>query len=351
MRVTVLTGGSTHERDVALAGAAQVVAALRATGHTVQVFDTARGPVDRAAEADALPATVGRTPPEADHLAALAAQERTVRFADHDAIREADVVFLVLHGPEGEGGAVQAQLDAVGVPYTGSDPEGSRLAMDKDEAKHRMRAAGIPTPEWIMWPDAPDATFTAAAVDLLGLPLIVKPSKAGSTVGLSVVHHHDDLADAVARARAVDDAVLLERFLPGRELTVGVLDDAALGVGEIVPRHEVFDYECKYTPELTDEIFPADVPAATADHLRALALATHRALGLRDFSRVDFRLDDGGAPQCLEVNTLPGLTAASLLPQSAAVAGIAFPELCGRLVQLALRRREHRNKVRESGEL
>ena len=344
--VTVLSGGSSHERDVALAGAAQVVAALRTSGYqNVRLFDTAVGVLGPEGEAALLRGGVGREPPTPELLASLAEQERAQRFHEHEAIVRADVVFLVLHGPDGEGGSVQTLLDHAGIPYTGSGPLGSMLAMDKDIAKRLMRDAAIPTPDWTMWP------ADSADVEQFGLPVIVKPSKAGSTVGLTLVKRADDIPAAVDRALAIDNEVLLERFMPGRELTVGVLDGEALAVGEILPSHELFDYECKYTPGLTREIFPADISPALATELQALAAATHRALKLRDVSRVDFRLDHAGRPQCLEANTIPGLTSTSLLPQSAAAAGVPFAALCARLVELALRRRRFRNKVSTSGEL
>jgi D-alanine-D-alanine ligase len=165
----------------------------------------------------------------------------------------------------------------------------------------------------------------------LGWPLVVKPSKQGSTVGLTVVKDPLDYDAAVELATRYDDEVMLEAFVPGRELTVGILEDRALGVGEIIPQHEVFDYECKYTPGMSEEIFPADLPPATTDECQRLGLAAHRVLKLGGYSRVDFRLTPDGELLCLEVNTLPGMTATSLLPQSAAAVGIPFPELCERI--------------------
>ena len=173
----------------------------------------------------------------------------------------------------------------------------------------------------------------------LGLPLVIKPSRVGSTVGLSLVRRDTDVGPAVEEALSFDREVLLERFVGGRELTVGVLGERALGVGEIVAPGEVFDYYSKYTPGVAREIFPADVAADLESELRRLALVAHRALKLRDFSRVDFRLDDEQRPFCLEVNTLPGMTSTSLLPQSAKVDGIDFRQLCQRIVELAWERR------------
>lgn len=341
--VTVLTGGSTPERDVALAGASQVVAALRRRGHAVRVVDTVHGELDAAGESRLLVPTVGKAPPAPEELAQLRDRELGPEIVQLPALLDADVIFLVLHGRQGEGGEIQTLLDVAGLCYAGSGPIGSALAMDKDVAKRLFRDAGIPTPAWRMWP-ADDAAAKA-----LGLPLIVKPSKAGSTVGLSVVRELEDLPEAVAAAHEVDDEVMLEQFVAGREYTVGVLGDEALAVGEIIPSHEIFDYECKYTPGMTQEIFPAALPDTFAGRLRSLALAAHRVLKLRDFSRIDFRLDGGGTPHCLEANTLPGLTGTSLLPQSAAAAGIPFDELCDRICRFALRRGRRRNKVSTRG--
>jgi D-alanine-D-alanine ligase len=169
----------------------------------------------------------------------------------------------------------------------------------------------------------------------LGWPVIVKPSKQGSTIGLTLVKQQAGLAAAVALAARYDDEVMAEQFIPGRELTVGVLGDIPLPVGEIVPHHELFDYECKYTPGLSEEIFPARLEASVARRLQELALEAHRALKLGGYSRVDFRLSPEGDIFCLEANTLPGMTAMSLLPQAARAAGVEFPELCERICGLA----------------
>jgi D-alanine-D-alanine ligase len=190
--------------------------------------------------------------------------------------------------------------------------------------------AGVPTADWIMAP-VTEAEVTAK----LGWPVVVKPSKQGSTVGLTVVKSADELAAAIAQAHRYDDEVMVERFVPGRELTVGVLEGRALPVGEIIPRHEIFDYECKYTPGMSEEVFPADVSAEIAAECSRLALLAHHALKLGGYSRVDFRLTPDGAIFCLEVNTLPGMTATSLLPQAARAAGIDFPELCDRICRIA----------------
>jgi D-alanine-D-alanine ligase len=203
--------------------------------------------------------------------------------------------------------------------------------MDKDLTKRLFLQAEVLTAAWLMAP------VTAAEVDReLDWPVVVKPGSQGSTVGLTVVRDPAGLAAAIAEAGRHDDEVMVEAFVPGRELTVGILGDDALAVGEIIPRHELFDYECKYTPGMSQEIFPAEIPDALAEEVRDIALRAHDALKLEGYSRVDFRLTDDHQLFCLEVNTLPGMTATSLMPQSAAAVGIDFATLCERICELAV---------------
>jgi D-alanine-D-alanine ligase len=330
MRVTVLTGGTSAERDVAIASAVQVIAALRSRGHEVAVVDTARGYIPERDEPSLLSGGVGTVPPSSEQLQALEQGLLLSGLANLRVVRDADVLFLALHGGRGEDGTLQTLLEMVGVPYTGSGRLGSAMAMDKDVSKRLFRMAGVPTADWVMAPAQRDRI----ARDF-GWPVVVKPSKQGSTVGLTVVKRGEEYDEAVTLARRYDDEVMIERFVPGRELTVGVLDGAPLAVGEIIPRHEIFDYECKYTPGMSQEIFPADLPPAVTEECRRLALLAHEALKLGGYSRVDFRLTPGGELFCLEVNTLPGMTATSLLPQAARAAGIEFPDLCERICRTA----------------
>jgi D-alanine-D-alanine ligase len=332
MRVTVLTGGASAERTVAFAGAAQIVAALRGRGHDVYVVDTVTGLVPREAEADLLSGTVGKEPPAVSELDERERDFLSTGLAALPVVQGADVLFLCLHAGRGEGGILQAMLEVIGIPYTGSGPLASALALDKDLSKRLFRAAGVPVPTWFMTPPtvAPEDVTT-----VLGWPVIVKPSKLGSSVGLSLVKNAKGFAAAVALAAQHDDEVMVEQFIPGRELTVGILGDVPLPVGEIVSTHELFDYETKYVPGMSEEIFPAKLEAALARRLQEFALVAHRALKLSGYSRVDFRLSPEGDIFCLEANTLPGMTGTSLLPQAARAAGIDFPELCERICRLA----------------
>ena len=334
MRVTVLTGGTSAERDVAMASAVQVIGALRSRGHEVAVVDTARGYIPESDEPALLSGVVGTEPPSITQLQALERGLLLSGLANLAAVRDAEVLFLALHGGRGEDGTIQTLLEMVGVPYTGSGRLGSAMAMDKDISKRLFRAAGVPTADWVMAPAA-----RAQVEREFGWPVVVKPSKQGSTVGLTVVKSPKEYEPSLKLARRYDDEVMIERFVPGRELTVGILEGKALAVGEIVPRHEIFDYECKYTPGMSEEIFPADLPASVAAECGRLSLLAHEALKLGGYSRVDFRLTPAGELFCLEVNTLPGMTATSLMPQSGRAVGIEFPDLCERICRVARRGR------------
>lgn len=332
MKVCLLTGGSSSERDVALASGLQIAAALRERGHTVATVDLATGYVPPDLEASLLPGGVGRAPPRVDTLKSRERGMLTAGLGEIPAIREAEVICLALHGGVGENGTVQALLDVIGIPYTGSGVLGSALAFDKDAAKHVLRDSGVPTPRWIMAPA--DATRVQNEA---GFPCIVKPSNEGSSVGLSLVRELEKLPDAVALAGRYDNDVMIEEYIPGRELTVGVVGDRALPVIEIIAKHELFDYECKYTPGMADE-FPAELPPELAKRLQDAALRAHRALKLGGYSRIDFRATAGGDIFCLEANTLPGMTANSLIPKGARAAGMSFPDLCETICRLAMAR-------------
>ena len=339
MRIAVLFGGTSEERDVSVASGARIVHALETAGHDVISVDTARGILPPAERERLLTTRVGPAQPSDDGLSVVRHDAPTLLSRTTD-LRNVDLVFIALHGGSGEDGTLQAVLDLAGIPYTGSGHMGSAYAMDKDVAKRLFRAAGVPTPDWFVAPvDLQTVTKT------LGFPVIVKPNKQGSTVGLTLVREPREFEAAIAAASRYDDEVIVERFVSGRELTVGILDGAALTVGEIRPKlHDIFDYASKYQAGGAEEIFPADLPEATTRQVRELGLAAHRAVKAGSFSRVDFRLDTSGQPWCLEVNTVPGMTATSLLPQSAQAAGISFSELCDRICRAAVT--GHRKRVR-----
>jgi D-alanine-D-alanine ligase len=329
VRIAVLMGGTSDERDVSLASGAQVARALREGGHEVVAVDTVLGLLGAEQEQRLLQGGVAVEAPNAVELQRLD-EGRTAVLAGDPNLGAVDVFFVALHGGSGEDGTIQALLDAAGVTYTGSDRLGCSLAMDKEVAKRLLREAGIPTPDWLKGPRSVDEVEAE-----LGLPVIVKAASGGSSLRLVLAHDRPELERAIEASCTWGDVVLFERYHEGRELTVGILGDTALPVGEIVPAHELFDYECKYQPGMAQEIFPADIPGALARQLQELAMKAHTALRLRDYSRVDFIVDETGVPWCLEANTAPGMTANSLLPKAARAAGISFPELCDRIAALA----------------
>jgi D-alanine-D-alanine ligase len=338
MKIAVLMGGISGERDVSLASGAQVIQALREAGHEVVGVDTSHGVLSAEQEAGLLKSEIHQPGPPA-HPQDILRTGNMGLLADDPRTAGIDLVFLALHGGGGEDGTVQTLLQVAGIPFVGSGPVGCALAMDKDLSKRLARDAGVPTPAWITVEGREDGlTRREEVLARLGLPLIVKPPSGGSTLGLTLVHDESELREALALCLEYDDRAMFEKYVKGREVTVGVLGSEALPVGEIIPEHEIFDYECKYRPGMAQEIFPADLPPEVARKVQDSALVSHWALRLRDYSRVDFILDGAGVPWFLEANALPGLTANSLLPRAGRAAGIPFPELCHRLAAMALRR-------------
>ncbi|HTY87392.1 MAG TPA: D-alanine--D-alanine ligase [Candidatus Acidoferrum sp.] len=296
LKITVMLGGPSAEREVSLRSGAAVAKALRSVGHEVQELDPQDGKF---------------TLPQAT-----------------------DVVFLALHGTYGEDGTVQKSLDALGATYTGCDAEASRIAFDKVLTKQRCRAAGVPT--------APFLVVNSARAPLpkeFRPPLVVKPVRQGSSVGLQFVERIESWSAALAEALQFDSEVLVEEKIAGRETTVGILGDEPLPVVEVRPRAGSYDYRNKYTAGRTEYFCPADFDAATTRRIQDAALGAFRAVGGRDYARVDVMVRPDGAPVVLEVNTLPGMTETSLLPKAAAAAGMNYAQLCQRMVDLALKRK------------
>jgi D-alanine-D-alanine ligase len=327
MKVAVLMGGRSAEREISLKTGQGVARALRALGHATTSVDAADGAL---------------LPPDGEPAGARPAGEvlrlplrAQVGVADVPAVRDADVVYVALHGTFGEDGRVQALLELAGKRYTGSGVLASALAMDKDMSKRIFADAGVPTPRWVVRRagERPDASDVAACG---GLPVVVKPSEEGSSVALTIVERADDLGPAFDEAALHGGVVLIEEYIPGRELTVAVLDDEALPVVEIRPKHGFYDYENKYTPGRTDYFCPADLPAATAERVRGLGLKAARALGCTGVSRVDFRLSPQGEAYCLEVNTIPGMTPTSLVPMAARAVGMSYEDVVARALESAV---------------
>jgi D-alanine-D-alanine ligase len=296
LNITVLAGGPSAEREVSLNSGKAVLEALLRLGHRATLSDI-----------------------DPDDLSALD--------------RPADFVFIALHGEFGEDGTVQAELDSRGICYAGSGAAASRVAMDKVAAKHRFLSAGVPTPAF----DVVDRANLARFSSRVSLPAVVKPIASGSSVDTVIVRTPDDLMRVASSLVDKYGSALVERYIAGPELTVGVLGDMALPVCEIRTQREFYDYQAKYIDDDTQYLFDLDLPPELLERVQALGLAAHRALGCSVFSRVDWMVDgETGEPYVLEVNTIPGFTSHSLLPKAAARVGVSFDDLCARIVELSL---------------
>jgi len=300
VRVAVVMGGPSAEREVSIESGQAVMRALATLGHDAQSLDF------------------------------------DGRFVD--ALREIrpDVVFNALHGTGGEDGTIQGVLEWLGIPYTGSDLTSCALAMDKHLTKKLLAAEGLPTPAW--------DTFDLAGGTLpllpgsLNLPLVVKPRASGSSAGVSIVRTHEEWTKAMIGLSPRTTQIVVEEFIPGREFSSGVLGEEALPLVEIIASDEFYSYDAKYKPGGSRHLVPAPIDGDLTARLQMLALSVHRMLGLRDYSRTDFIVTKEGRPYILEINALPGLTPLSLLPDEAKAAGISFDALIDRLLQAALGR-------------
>ncbi len=301
-KIAVLKGGPGAEREVSLATGAGVARALRSLGAEVSEVD--------------------------------------VRGADFELPAGTELAFIALHGTFGEDGQVQQILEDRGIDYTGEGVEESRIAFDKILSKEKFDAGQVATPEWEVVRPGEQPT--------LSLPLVIKAPRQGSTVGVYIVKESGALAQHLEEAAQYDERILIEKFVPGRELTVGVLGEQALPIIEIIPKGGFYDFTNKY-PFLNpgaggaaQHVCPAHLPEEQTQAIQELALRAHRSLGLKVYSRVDVMLPEDGAPSVLEINTIPGMTEASLLPEAAAAAGIGYAQLCARIIELSAAQRRAR---------
>jgi D-alanine-D-alanine ligase len=301
LRIGVVMGGTSAERSVSLRTGDAVARALEDAGHDVIRIELER-------EQDLLPRLESARP---------------------------DIAFLALHGRLGEDGCVQGLCELVGLPYTGSSVLASALAMDKLKAKELFRLHNVPTPPYYVFGNGDSEADLEEIHGSFGFPVIVKPRREGSSVGIARANDGAELARAIADARRYDDSVLIERFITGREVCVGILDGRVLGAIEVAPKKGIYDYESKYTPGMTEYFMPARLPAARCRGVLNLAERAARALDTSGAVRVDLLVTEGQNEYVLEVNTLPGMTPTSLMPKIAASAGYDFAALCQAIVQSA----------------
>lgn len=342
MKIVVLAGGLSPERDVSFSSGTMAANALLSLGHQAILVDLFfglpewDGHTDLFADAKPLPPfRVSEAEPDLDMLR----RSRKVGYNDYIGLNvpelcaQADVVYMALHGDCGENGELQAFFDARGIRYTGSGAEGCRNAMDKWISKQMFEAAGILTPRGKLLkagdPFDPDT---------LPVPCVVKPCNGGSSIGVSVVFERSELYHALKLAFSMENTILVEEYIKGRELSCGILGNTALPPIEIIPLHGFYDYKNKYQAGASKEVTPAEIDADATARIQKIASDVFRLLGLSVYGRVDFLLTEQGEAYCLEANTLPGMTPTSLLPQEAAVVGYSYEQLCDTIITLSLRK-------------
>ena len=339
MNIIVLAGGISTEREVSIVTGTRVCQALKNAGHHAALLDVYFGTnnPDVFAEDDSLEKRVD----EIKQYSKLVEEVKSTRteFFGEGVIalcQSADIVFMALHGENGENGKVQAAFDLFGIRYTGTNYLGSAIAMDKSLSKSMFLANGINTPHGITM-----HKFEKNAADLLrkakvSFPCIVKPNCGGSSVGIKIVSKEQELEEALQEAFALEDEVVIEEYIKGREFSVGVVNGEAYPVIEIRPKEGFYDYVNKYEPGKTDETCPADLSEELTVRMQQMALEAANALQLDKYSRMDFMMDEKNNIYCLEANTLPGMTPTSLLPQEAAAIGMSYEDLCEKLIETSL---------------
>lgn len=340
--VMLLVGGDSAERDVSISSSRGIAAALREAGHRVLACDPARPHIMPTEYDDAIfgDSKIGAAPPVID-FDIHAAREAFIKILLQADTYKIDIVFMGLHGGPGENGTIQAMLEYLDIPFTGSSARACAHAMDKHRAKVLAQAAGVPVPPGLHFePSALAAgTLEQQVRETIGLPCVVKPNSQGSSVGLTVVHDFAELDAAARLALTHDRSVLIEKFIEGRELTQTVLEDGIeTPVLEIRPQGGLYDYFHKYQSGGSEYLVPAPIEPSVAKAVTESSKRTFDALGLSVYSRIDFRLDDAGKHYLLEANTLPGMTSLSLVPKACAAAGMSYTDLCDWIVRKSLAR-------------
>ncbi len=341
MNILVLCGGLSSERNVSLTTGAMVQNALVKLGHHAVTADLfmgleLSGTVEEAFEKAVQPVPVGKISeavPDLDAVKASRDPDVKGMFGKNiiELCQYSDIVFIALHGGDGENGRLQAAFDMLGVKYTGSGYLGSAMAMNKAVTKQMFLKDGVLTPRGARLKRG----HKAVSGDFGSLPLVIKPCSGGSSIGVSIARTEEEFEKAVNEAFAYENELIVEEYIKGREFSCGVLGHRYLPPIEIIPKEGWYDYKNKYQPGLTDEICPADISPETEKAMGEAALAAFESLQLKGYARMDFILTDEGKSYCLEANNLPGMTPTSLIPQEAAAAGISYGELCRRIIELA----------------
>ncbi|MBU0711219.1 D-alanine--D-alanine ligase [bacterium] len=327
MKIVVLMGGTSSEREVSLSSGKNIAEALKRNGHDVLLLDTVL-PIGQLQES--IPVTVKEIEQGDENLLHLLIEPE---------IRSADFIFSALHGGSGENGIVQGILQILGYQFNGSSAEGCAIAMDKVVSKMIFEKNGIPTPKWLYFERIGGFDY-AETIDKIArkfqLPLVIKPGHEGSTVGLTIVKKHEQIKAAINKALKYNSVFLVEEYIPGRELTVAVLGKRALPVVEIRPKHGIYDYECKYTSGMSEYIVPADIGDNLAEEIQDLTINAFNLLRCSGYGRMDLRLCEDNKPCFLEMNTLPGMTSTSLVPKAAKAVGLSFEQLLEEIIRIGM---------------
>jgi len=326
LNIALFVGGTSPEREVSKSSGKAIYTSLKSLGYSCKLIDPAYGINQPDSEEKFF---------SKENFSQIN-NKNLIETVNSNLLDDIDLVFNALHGKWGEDGAIQSLLDLKEIPYTGSDTFSSAVAMDKDLSKTLFRLNKVNTADWITIRKNYSLSRVKGKISQFGFPCVVKPNDQGSTVGLSIVKDETELQSRIDLAFEFSNLVLIEKYIPGREITVAILEDRALPALEIVPKSGFYDYESKYTSGKSDYFVPADVPIDVFETIQQQALIAFSSLRCTVYGRVDFRLGDDNIPYCLEVNTLPGMTATSLVPKMAAAVGISFEELIDRIIKASL---------------
>lgn len=327
MKIVLLAGGSSPEREISLRSGKAIYKALIELGHNVKLVDPALGKNQPKNEKEFFNPELNK-----ENIS-------TQKYLDAfqlEAFNDTDLVFIALHGKWGEDGTVQSILDLMNLKYTGSGVLASSIGIDKNISKVIVKHFGVITPQWKLV-SKKDKQNLLNIVEEVGLPCIFKPNDQGSTIGFSLINNLSEVKAAFEEALKYSDYVLIEKYIKGRELTVSILGDEALPIVEVKPKHQLYDYECKYTKGMTQYICPAELNLEVTKKIQEYALIAFRACKCEIFGRVDFILDEDNIPYFLEINTIPGMTDLSLVPMAAKAVGISFNELVSKIIELSLK--------------
>lgn len=327
IKVALLLGGASSEREVSKLSSQSILNSIKNLGYEYKLIDPAYGNNQPSNEEDFFGKDVAEVSAK-NYLYAV----------NSNHLDDVDVVFIGLHGTYGEDGTIQSVLDLKGIPYTGSKVLASSISMNKTFSKIMFQHFDVQTPRWIYVTksDLNLELLDAKIKKFFGYPCVIKPNDQGSAIGLSICRGEKELEVSIQQSLKVSSNLLVEEYIDGHEITVGILDNHALPVLEIKPKHSFYDYECKYTHGMSEYEVPANFPQKVCEHLQHQALLAYHSVGCRSYARIDFRLSKNLKSYCLEVNTLPGMTSTSLLPKAAKAVGIGFDELVDRIIKNAL---------------